>query len=274
MEKRIRSNEFGAQGCYLLRRLANNLGEPQRSFALNAIDRALKFWKAKPVCRPGPLRAPWLLAPTWKHGLKHLLTSHVHLIKRHNVSLQAPSTGIIFTKFPSVTDGLCNHMEIAVNWAEGADPTCICQHLRTFLPEHRREDEHLVLDGGALHCDKPSFNSIATGSLQNKILPPQKEIWKSLVSAIRTWDRRNLLPSIPLRHLEDLWSAAWPQHQQQFCEHVTHRSIVHFKNLFPNAVFHNEDKRATSLRIFCPCIYFQCLTATFAGPGCHSGGQD
>ena len=30
MEKRIRSNEFGAQGCYFLRRLANNLGEPQR----------------------------------------------------------------------------------------------------------------------------------------------------------------------------------------------------------------------------------------------------
>ena len=55
MEKRLRSNEIGAQGCYFIRRLANNLGEPQRSFAVNAIDRALKFWKAKRVRKPTPL---------------------------------------------------------------------------------------------------------------------------------------------------------------------------------------------------------------------------
>ena len=47
MEKRLRSNEIGQQGCYFIRRLANNLGEPQRSYAINAIDRALTFWKAK-----------------------------------------------------------------------------------------------------------------------------------------------------------------------------------------------------------------------------------
>ena len=60
MEKRLRSNEIGQQGCYFIRRLANNLGEPQRSYAINAIDRALKFWKAKRVRKPVPLRAPWL----------------------------------------------------------------------------------------------------------------------------------------------------------------------------------------------------------------------
>ena len=52
MEKRLRSNETGAQGCYFIRRLANNLGEPQRSYAINAIDRALTFWKAKRVRKP------------------------------------------------------------------------------------------------------------------------------------------------------------------------------------------------------------------------------
>ena len=55
MEKKLRSNEIGAPGCYFIRRLANNLGEPQRSYAINAIDRALKFWKAKPVRKPTPL---------------------------------------------------------------------------------------------------------------------------------------------------------------------------------------------------------------------------
>jgi hypothetical protein len=55
MEKKLRSNEIGVQGCYFIRRLANNLGEPQRSYAINAIDRALNFWKAKPVRKPTPL---------------------------------------------------------------------------------------------------------------------------------------------------------------------------------------------------------------------------
>ena len=60
MEKQIRSHEFGLHGCYFVRRLAANLGEPQRSYALNAIDRAICFWKGKRVPKRVPLRAPWL----------------------------------------------------------------------------------------------------------------------------------------------------------------------------------------------------------------------
>ena len=62
METRLRSNEIGQQGCYFIRRLANNLGEPQRSYAINAIDRALTFWKAKRVRKPVRFEHPgsWL----------------------------------------------------------------------------------------------------------------------------------------------------------------------------------------------------------------------
>ena len=74
MEKRLRSNEIGQQGCYFIRRLASNLGKPQRSYATNAIDRALTFWKAKRVRKPVPLRAPWLLA-------------HIGLVTSGNFSL-------------------------------------------------------------------------------------------------------------------------------------------------------------------------------------------
>ena len=113
MEKRLRSNEIGLHGCYFIRRLANNLGEPQRSYAINAIDRALKFWKGKRVRKPIPLRAPWLLATDWTRNLRQLLTAHVHVTKQYNTTLQHPSTGIVFTKFPSVMDSLCNHKEAA-----------------------------------------------------------------------------------------------------------------------------------------------------------------
>ena len=59
---------------------------------------------------------------------------------------------------------------------------------------------------------------------------------------------------------------AWDQHTNQLCDHITHRDISQFLNLFPGAVFLNEDKRATSLRISCPCQYFECLENTFADP--------
>ena len=41
-----------------------------------------------------------LLAPTWTRDLRKLLTSHVHQAKQYNVTLQTPSTSVVFTKYP------------------------------------------------------------------------------------------------------------------------------------------------------------------------------
>ena len=246
MEKRLRSNEIGQNGCYFIRRLANNLGEPQRSYAINAIDRPLTFWKAKKVRKPVPLRAPWLLAPNWTRDLRHLLTAHVHGTKHYNTTLQAPSTGIVFTKFPSVMDSLCNHKEAATKWADGENPKCACLALRQHATSSHQPDQHLVLDGDSLHfADAPS-TSIATGSLQNKIFPPSKEIYTSLRSALQSWTTRNSLPSLPKTHLDELWQRSIHSHYTALHNHITHKDSTRFKQLFPEAIFHNEDKRATS----------------------------
>ena len=266
MEKRLRSNETGAQGCYFIRRLANNLGEPQRSYAINAIDRALTFWKAKRVRKPVPLRAPWLLAPNWTRDLRKLLTTHVHGTNHYNTTLQTPSTGIVFTKFPSVTDSLCNHKEAATKWADGEAPKCACAALRQHVRPPHHPDQHLVLDGDSLHFADAPFTSIATGSLQNKIFPPSKEIYTSLRLSLRSWTTRNSLPSLQKTHLDALWQRSIHSHYMALHNHIIHKDIVRFKQLFPDAIFHNEDKRATSLRIYCPMVYFQCLTKTFADP--------
>ena len=266
MEKRLRSNEIGLHGCYFIRRLANNLGEPQRSYAINAIDRALKFWKAKRVRKPAPLRAPWLLAEDWTRNLRQLLTAHVHMTKQYNTTLQSPSTGIVFTKYPSVMDSLCNHKDAATRWADGETPLCACSTLRQHSPQPQPADQHLVIDGDTLRFADLPFTSIATGSLQNKIFPPSKEIYKSLRSALTTWTTRNSLPSLQRAHLDDLWKRSIQSHLTSLQNHITHKDIIRFKQLFPEAIFHNEDKRATSLRIYCPKIYYQCLTKTFADP--------
>ena len=266
MEKRIRSNEFGQQGCYFLRRLANNLGEPQRSYAINAIDRALTFWKAKRVRRPVPLRAPWLLAPDWTKQLRRLLTTHTAATKNYNTTLQIPSTGIVFTKYPSVMDSLCNHKDVATQWASGEEPQCACSALRRFASHTLPDDQHIVLDGDKLQFEDGPLTSISTGSLQNKIFPPSKEIHKLLFSALSTWTTRNSLPSLPRDDIDALWSQALNQHHSSLRNHITHKDITRFKQQFPHAVFHNEDKRATSLRVYCPVIYHRCLSATFADP--------
>ena len=45
--------------------------------------------------------------------------------------------------------------------------------------------------------------------------------------------------------------------------HSTRTSTKTLEIQFPGAILHCEDKRASSLRIFCPCLYFQAITNTF-----------
>ena len=112
------------------------MGEPQRSHAFNAIDRAIKFWKGKRVPRCLPLRAPWLLSPTWSSDLRKLLKQHIAQIRPHTVTFQSPSSAVVFTKKknPSVMDSLCNHKDYATRWADGEVPSCICSLLRPHQP--------------------------------------------------------------------------------------------------------------------------------------------
>ena len=264
MEKRIRSHEFGLQGCYFIRKLAANLGEPQRSYALNAIDRAIHFWKGKRVPRCLPLRAPWILSPTWSSDLRKVLRQHCALMRPHTVTFQSPSSAVVFTKNPSVQDSLCNHKDYATRWADGETPVCICSTLTPYQTSPTSNSHHIHLDGDSLTLPTPSLSSIANGSLQNKIFPSKKEIWTNLQKAFVQWHQRNGIPAIPTRHLEDLWTTSWSQHRQQIHNHISHHDITQFTKLFAGAVFHNEDKRATSLRIYCPCLYFECLKNTFS----------
>ena len=163
-------------------------------------------------------------------------------------------------------DSLCNHKDFTTRWADGETPQCTCSILQSHLSS-TQVPSHFHLDGDLLQLESAPLSSIATGWLPSEQdFSTQKEIWKSLQEAFVQWHRRNAIPSLPLRHLEDLWHRSWTQHVLQLQHHITHKDISQFVKLFPGAVFHNEDKRATSLRIYCPCLYFECLEATFADP--------
>ena len=188
------------------------------------------------------------------------------MTKQYNATLQSPSTSVVFTKYPPVMNSLCNHKEHATRWADGESTMCTCSAMQQYLHRTPPEDQHLVLDGDALNFQEKPLTSIATGSLQNKIFPPHKEIYKTLLEAPTTWTKKNSLPSMLYSDIKDLWNQSRQVHNAFLHDHITHKDITRFKQLFPDAVFHNEDKRATSLRIFCPVIYYECLTNTFSDP--------
>ena len=132
-------------------------------------------------------------------------------------------------------DSLCNHKEAATKWADGETPKCACDALRPHALHGLQPDHHLVLDGDNLHFDDGPHTSIATGSLQNKIFPPSKEIQTSLRKALRTWTTRNSLPSLQKSHIDELWHRSIQSHYHTLNNHITHKDIGRFKRLFPRS---------------------------------------
>ena len=55
-------------------------------------------------------------------------------------------------------------------------------------------------------------------------------------------------------------------HVQQVTCHISKTSITTFQKVFDGAIFHCEDEQASSLRIFCPCLYHQAIENTFNDP--------
>jgi len=45
-----------------------------------------------------------------------------------------------------------------------------------------------------------------------------------------------------------------------------HSPSATFQQTFDGAIFHCEDKQASSLRIYCPCLYYQAIDNTFQDP--------
>ena len=84
--------------------------------------------------------------------------------------------------------------------------------------------------------------------------------------AVKTWTKKNGLPSMPQANISDLCHHLWSEHTQQITNHITKSSINQLQSTFDGAIFHCEDKHASSLRIYCPCLYYQSIESTFQDP--------
>jgi hypothetical protein len=109
---------------------------------------------------------------------------------------------------------------------------------------------------------------IAEGSLLNKVFPSKKEYCNQLRLGLQSWTKRNGLPSMPISEISDLSQKLWTAHVQQVTCHITKflHQLINFKKTLEGTIFQREDKQSSSLRIFCPCLYYQAIEQTFQDP--------
>ena len=263
----LRSNDGGLLLCYALRRLANNTQEPFRTLSLTAIDATIKWWQGKPAPRASALRAPWSLSPNLQSQLKKFLRQWHFQMLDHQVPCHTPSFKTVFIKHSAVLDILCNHKQAIEDWSTSNPAICCCKSWSGYKKAALNpSDPHWVLSGSLLHSLlPPELAVIAEGSLLNKVFPSKKEYFNQMRLAIKTWTKKNGLPSMPQASISDLCHHLWSEHTQQVTNHITKSSINQLQSTFEGAIFHCEDKHASSLRIFCPlpCLYYQSISSTF-----------
>ena len=168
--------------CYALRRLAQNIQEPFRSLALQAIDTTIRWWKGKPAPRICALRAPWILSPDLEKDLRRFLRSWYVQALAHHVPCHPPSFKTIFVKHSSVVDILCNHKQAIEDWGYDTPPTCVCNQWKPYQSAcFDPTADHWVLHGYSLGEHLPAdLQVIAEGSLQNKVFPSKREFTSML----------------------------------------------------------------------------------------------
>ena len=261
----LRSNDGGLLLCYALRRLANNTQEPFRTLSLTAIDATIKWWHGKPAPRASALRAPWSLSPNLQSQLKKFLRQWHFQMLDHQVPCHTPSFKTVFIKHSAVLDILCNHKQAIEDWSTSNPAICCCKSWSDYKTASLNpSDPHWVLSGSLLHSLlPPELAVIAEGSLLNKVFPSKKEYFNQMRLAIKTWTKKNGLPSMPQASISDLCHHLWSEHTQQVTNHITKSSINQLQSTFEGAIFHCEDKHASSLRIYCPCLYYQSIASTF-----------
>ena len=226
--KMLRSNDGGLTLCYALRRLANNIQEPFRTLSLNAIDASIKWWHGKPAPRASALRAPWSLTPNLQQHLRKFLRQWHFQMLEHQVPCHTPSFKMVFIKHAAVLDQLCNHKKAIDDWSTSNPAVCCCQHWSSYKSAALNpSDSHWVLSGSLLHSLlPPELAVIAEGSLSNKMFPSRKEYQNQMRLGVKTWTKKNGLPSMPNSNISDLCHHLWSEHTQQITNHITKSSIT------------------------------------------------
>ena len=163
---------------------------------------------------------------------------------------------------------MCNHKQAIEDWGNNVKPTCACAQWHPYKSAcFDTTAEHWVLHGYSLGDHLPAdLQVIAEGSLQNKVFPSKREFSSMLRQGLKQWCKDNGLPSFPRSEVVSFLDRLWQQHCKDLSHHIRRQTLASFTSAFPGAIFHCEDKQASSLRIFCPVLYHAAISKTFLDP--------
>ena len=130
---------------------------------------------------------------------------------------------MVFIKHAAVLDQLCNHKKAIDDWSTSNPAVCCYQHWSLYKTAALNpSDPHWVLSGSLLHSVlPPELAVIAEGSLSNKVFPSRKEYQNQMRLGMKTWTKKNGLPSMPNSNISDLCHHLWSEHTQQITNHIT-----------------------------------------------------
>ena len=99
--------------------------------------------------------------------------------------------------------------------------------------------------------------------MNNRFFPDEDQRREKFFNNLHIWTQRNRLPAIPDREKNRLFDDLWTAHIPLVPTAMSAATIRHVQQRFPGCEFHCEDKKTSSLRIFCPCLYHLAIQNTF-----------
>ena len=108
-----------------------------------------------------------------------------------------------------------------------------------------------------------NYKSSPKDPYRTKSFPPRKNFASTMRQGLKQWCKDNGLPSFNREDVSSLIDRLWQQHCTELNHHIRRTTISSLLSTFPGAVFHCEDKQASSLRIFCPVLYHSAISKTF-----------
>ena len=244
-----------------LRQLGVNIQEPHTAPSPYRCISMHPF-KGKPAPRrTAALRAPWSFTPNQQLLQGFLRPWHLRVLS-HQVPCLNPSFKMVFVKHCSVMDLLCNQKGTIEAWSTGDTPKCYCSNWQQGHSQPSGGPLGPVWIPACFHAPSQAGH-LSRRFSHEQSAPFQEGLSVPPLRRCSTLDQSQRLTIHSQKPDSRIVPTTLAQHFQAVTSRITKSSIDTLRFAFSGAVFHCEDKDASSLRLFCPCLYYQAIEKTF-----------
>jgi hypothetical protein len=169
---------------------------------------------------------------------------------------------MVFVKHCSVMDLLCNQKGTIEAWSTGDTPKCYCSNWQQGQSQPSGGPLGPVWIPACFHAPSHAGH-LSRRFSHEQSAPFQEGLSVPPLRRCSTLDQSQRLTIHSQKPDSRIVPTTLAQHFQAVTSRITKSSIDTLRFAFSGAVFHCEDKDASSLRLFCPCLYYQAIEKTF-----------